>query len=425
MMRILAIGLFWLVLATIGAAPIFESKESATQRARFERRPPAKFPKMDRAGSVFSFPASFDSWARDHFGFRSALISLHAFVHYRILQDLPNTRYIKGKDGWFFRGIGKHRAAVGNEETYNDVLDLAGREPFTTQELDTWEERLKKRRQKVNSRGGLYLFTIGPRKSTIYPELLPEVIALNKGKTRLDQFLEKMIHTIPDIVFDLSPTLFAAKQTNGYSRLYYRTDTHWNYYGAYFAYREFMQRVGGRLSRQDLKPVDLSYFNIVERPGWFHTGFLAETRIKEREGFVALFPKADSPYANVRIMRAAGGFVEAGGDETSGGRQAQLTEVGIGDSDMEIHKVKFLGKPGFGDCRFIRNESSGLPLKDLILIGDSFLQMAAPYFSAHAERTYLCRQTKAMELPVFDVALNSEIKTEVVLQELTESYLGR
>ncbi len=417
MERLFAI-FFLLVVSLPGILSFVESENSLKARERLERRHYAPLPK---AFPVQEFAKQFDSWAQDHFGFRSALIALHAFIGLNIYDDLPNTRYIKGKDGWYFRGEGGVRGP-----NYDNILDYIGRVPFSPKQLNDWTERLKRRRSIVHERGGVYLFGIGPRKSTIYPEFLPPFLLNARGTSRLDQFVSHARSALSDGYVDLVDPLLAAKSSPLYPRLYYRTDAHWNYFGAYFAYEAFMRNAQALMNgRDELQPVPLSAFRIVEQRDWQHPGFFSETTIPEREGFPILFPQPQSVYSEVAVIRSGKGFVEEGNDDAAEGDSLRLPAVGVGLADLPVHRVRYYEQRRTGGCRYIQNLSQEtLPLDDLILIGDSFLQKAAPYFAAHARNTYFCRQTAAMKLPVYDIDRKSPIKTQLVVQELTESYLG-
>jgi hypothetical protein len=427
MNRLVVVLLFCLSLAVMGVMPAFESDASRDARVRVERRALAPFPDIfanDAVISIFQFPTGFDLWANDNVGFRTSLVWLHGFIHTRLFGDLPSSRYIRGKNGWFFRGSAARRGAKGSDDSYNDLVDIAGRAPLSESELDDWRRRLVRRREIATDYGAAYLFGIGPRKSTIYPELLPDLVATVLGRTRLDQFQDVIGAALPGIVVDLRGALLEGKSRALYPRLFYRTDSHWNYYGAYFAYEAFMRRAAILLNRSDLAPIPLSSFEIRERHDWSHRGFFAETRLREVESVPILYPSTIGPYGHVEVVWPKSRDVEVGDDEESVGSKAMLPFVGIGVADMEVHQVIFNDARQASGCRYARNRAAGLPLRQVVLLGDSFLQTAAPYFSAHAEHTYLCRQTKAMAIPIFDNMLDSYIKPDLIVQELMESYLG-
>jgi len=83
---------------------------------------------------------------------------------------------------------------------------------------------------------------IAPVKSTIYPEFLPASLRPLVGGVRADQFTE-FFRAHSDIpVINLREALLRAK-TEG--PVYHRTDTHWNFFGAWAGYREIIRRLSG------------------------------------------------------------------------------------------------------------------------------------------------------------------------------------
>jgi len=405
-----------------GVLPFFESDSSKHERMKAERRKFLELSNIMDSGPAL-FPERFDLWATDNFAFRSFLIAVNSFFKSTLLGDLSNSRYFRGEQGWFFRGTGKQRGQDGKEEDYNEILDYSGQAPFSEQELKDWTIRLKERKRVVEERGGVFLFAVGPRKSTIYPEYLPTLISRNRGITRLDQLSERLKQELPDSYLDLAEYLLRAKSHGYYPRLYYKTDAHWNYYGAYFAYTGYLERLSQKLP--GLQSVPIASFEIKEKKNWYHRGFFSETRRMEREEFPILFPKRGGDYDQVNVIDAKQGFVEEGEEDVLEGQQISLTEVGVGVADMPNRRLRFLKPSRNGNCRYLKNEKPDRPLTDLILIGDSFLQKAMPFFTAHSTNTYFCRQTAAMMLPIFDHSRNEEIRTQVVIQELTEAYLGK
>ena len=95
-----------------------------------------------------------------------------------------------------------------------------------------------------------------PNKHTVYSEYLPPTLHKLGKESRLDQ-VARYLQAYPEIQFiDLRPALFREKARR---RLYHRTDTHWNDYGAFVGYQEIMERVSRafpqvkRLSWEDFR----------------------------------------------------------------------------------------------------------------------------------------------------------------------------
>src|SRR5205814_1172135 len=98
---------------------------------------------------------------------------------------------------------------------------------------------LLRRRDYLATRGIGYIVTVAPEKFSIYPEYLPPWVA-RAPRTRFDRVAHALA-SIPGLNFiDLRPALTAAKAGE---RVYYMTDSHWNYLGASVAYLNLMREV--------------------------------------------------------------------------------------------------------------------------------------------------------------------------------------
>lgn len=182
--------------------------------------------------SVDAFRRSFENYFRDRFGFRDALIRIHSQVHVRGLGTSPLAQVVIGRGGWLFR----------NASDEPNLEDFCGLAPFTEQDLDAIESSLAATRDALQRRGIAFVFLVAPDKHTIYPEHLPAPIRALAGTTRLDQLAERLGRR-PDILFvDVRRALLEEKPRQ---QLYFRTDTHWNSYGAHLAARQLIVRLAG------------------------------------------------------------------------------------------------------------------------------------------------------------------------------------
>jgi hypothetical protein len=105
------------------------------------------------------------------------------------------------------------------------------------------------------------MIVVAPNKANVYPEFIPSRFNRARNQTKLDQMVQALTEAGLDIV-DLRPAVIAAKAT-GLS--YYRTDSHWTPYGAFYAYLEVAQRL--KRYFPSLTPTKLSDYTVVERPG--------------------------------------------------------------------------------------------------------------------------------------------------------------
>ncbi len=178
--------------------------------------------------SAAAFPGAFKWYFTQRFGFREALIRMHGKLKVGWLGTSSNRQVVLGREGWLYA-------------TDDQALDdHRGVRPFTKGELDAWVAALRERTHWLAQRGISCLLVIAPNKETIYPEYLPLRLAPAGATTRLDQLTETLV-SAPDISWlDLRPVMSKAREA---SRIFYRTDTHWNAIGGWFAARAIVDRI--------------------------------------------------------------------------------------------------------------------------------------------------------------------------------------
>lgn len=92
----------------------------------------------------------------------------------------------------------------------------------------------------VKEYGGTFLVIVPPDKSTIYPQYMPDEIPVIGQTTSLDRLIERVEKHSDVRLLDLRPVLLQASNS---SQVYYKTDTHWNCFGAFYAYQETLSTV--------------------------------------------------------------------------------------------------------------------------------------------------------------------------------------
>jgi alginate O-acetyltransferase complex protein AlgJ len=252
--RMLSIVLFflflWLPLLDMGIH--FLPKIEQT-----EKRALAQAPQL-RWNSINDFPIQYERFFNDHFGGRSNLIRLNNFLHVKWFQISPLKSVLVGKEGWLFYTLDK------------SLADFRGSIPFSPDHLQKIEQNLSRQTTWLRERGIPYAMLISPNKSTLYPEYMPDNLTRVSRKTRLDQVLEYGSPDEKTILVDVREALLAAKKNQW---IYRKTDTHWNAYGAFIAYREWMKSLSK--SFLSVNPLPFSDFIVSVRPDQ-GTGDLAE-----------------------------------------------------------------------------------------------------------------------------------------------------
>ena len=209
-----------------------------------EKRPLAEFPKVrSGAGTVVDFARRFDTYYQDHFGLREFFIRRYHREMKKRFDGVGASDVVVGKDGWlYYSGEGA-------------LDDLMGRLRLTGEQLNLLSERVESNRGWLTQQGIRYLTVVSPNKQTIYPEFLPDYYQQGKKETRYDQVLQALNTGGKNQIIDIRPALLAQKDKK---RLYDKTDTHWNYLGAYYGYREIMKHVGELFPGHDFA----GYFNV-------------------------------------------------------------------------------------------------------------------------------------------------------------------
>jgi len=223
--------------------PTWDSLWELDRRPRpNENRKPAEFPRNITAPGPYL--AAFGNFFEDHFGFRNRLVYWNTHWKWSIFNESPVTTTLQGEQGWLYW------AKEGMVENYT------GQAQFNQKDLQSWQKLLEARRDWLAQRGGKYIFVVAPNKETIYPEFLPKWVVKNGQPGKLDEFLAYMRQhsTVP--VLDLRPVLIAAKSQGP---TYYKTDTHWNNFGAFVAYQRLITALQQQIP--DLKPLDLECFS--------------------------------------------------------------------------------------------------------------------------------------------------------------------
>jgi hypothetical protein len=186
-----------------------------------------------RMEAISSFARWSEAYLDDHFGFRPDLIRWNILMRVHLFGVAPLQSVIVGKDSWLFYCS----EALDDGESISDFM---GTVPLSDNELQELRKRLEENNRKFAQEGIKYIVAVAPNKNTLYGEYLPDRLARNRAKTRLEQFCDYMESSSEVKVLDLTKPLSREKSK---APLYWESDSHWNSFGAYVAYREIMRRV--------------------------------------------------------------------------------------------------------------------------------------------------------------------------------------
>lgn len=155
----------------------------------------------------------------------------------------PNV--LVGVNGWL------EYTGVENIDGYQKVV------AFPENKLTTINRYLQ-RASSIGQKNNIeFLIVVAPDKPTIYPDQVPGQIVPIGQKSKLDQMIED-IPKYPNVqILDLRPALRSARQEQD---VYFKTDTHWNHFGAYIAYKEIIGTLSEKYPELQPYPHDTIQF---------------------------------------------------------------------------------------------------------------------------------------------------------------------
>ncbi len=192
-----------------------------------ENRNKAPLPKFN-IDLLDPFPSQFDSYFSDNHNFRGELLSLNSKFKYNILKISPNKSIVEGKNGWLY--LAKYLDSYVSKRLLTNI------------ELDSLKSIFEYRSGWLKKKGIKHYLAIVPNKPQIYPEFLPSFINKKNSTTKTEQLIQAL-DGIPNLnVIYLKDTLLSAKE-NAPFNLYYKTDQHWNEYGALVGFSKIISEI--------------------------------------------------------------------------------------------------------------------------------------------------------------------------------------
>ena len=181
-----------------------------------------------------NFSSEYTAYFNDTLPFRNALISLNSSIDYYLFGRSTNESVIVGKEGWLFYS------------KYNDGDSLAvyqGTNTYTQADLEVIAANILAQRDILASEGREFVLFIVPNKERIYSEYMPDVYGDPAEVYRSLQVYNYFKENTDLRIVYCYDDLMAAKEKTDVD-LYYKTDTHWNYVGAYVAAGTLLNELG-------------------------------------------------------------------------------------------------------------------------------------------------------------------------------------
>ncbi|HOW59598.1 MAG TPA: hypothetical protein PLO78_07755 [Candidatus Omnitrophota bacterium] len=209
-----------------------------SEPALTEKRELASKPSLSLK-TIWSFPEKYEDYYNDHFGLRNLFIEWNGIIKVKIYPEpiSPDPRVIIGKNGWLFYDPEKGSDGI-------TISDFWGHLKYTDADLKLIKDNIHRTCAAADQLNLPFVLVIAPNKETIYPEYLPQWIQKKQGRSRLDQLLDYLKTTGDNSILDVRDLLKRKKKINF---THFKTDTHWNQFGVFWAY----QRIMTRLSRKN------------------------------------------------------------------------------------------------------------------------------------------------------------------------------
>lgn len=193
----------------------------------------AQTPQLDFSlASIARFPGDFRYYIKRRFEFKETLVTLNSTIMRNLFGVSPYFNVIQGKDDFLFLG-----AAEAVDFSQGNAL-------FDEEELNYWQLSIDAHARHIQSLGSRYELVLTPNKHTVYSDKLPGWFNIDKvGKTRADQLLQRSRRDgLP--VHDLRSVISQQRNNSAGAILYYKTDTHWNEYGASIGVNHLLSQIG-------------------------------------------------------------------------------------------------------------------------------------------------------------------------------------
>lgn len=309
---------------------------------------------------IFSVELSLSTLSTN-FRWRKDLIKMYDFFSFKLGDQVYNNVLV-GKDGWLFYTGDKSIAQFQNTN------------PLRRAQLIRLQEKLDSLQSELEGMGVTLLVVIPPNKSTVYPQYMPDQIPILGKKSSLDLFLEYMKQNSETKILDLRQGLIESSQVQD---VYYRTDSHWNDFGAYQGYVKIMETLS--INYPILAPHPRSDFDYVYTGKTVHDLARAIGLHDYMEDDLMLIPRF----------------------------KVELLESNIILSDG-LHKI-----------RSVTNANKDLP--SLLVFGDSFYDSLSHFIEPHFSGVQTIPFTS--EDGVWSLSWIEQFHPDVVIVEFVERYL--
>ncbi len=298
----------------------------------------------------------------ENYAFRDRLIKINGLIKTKLFHISSSQKVLMGMEGWLF---------LADEKALDNHRNIYG---FTDDDVRLWKDVLQFRNDFCRELGCSYYFTISPDKSNIYPEFLPDKFYEPVSDLSRRDSLENLMGEWGIDYINVFDSLICSK---GSYPLYYKTDTHWNELGAYYAYLAILDSL--RRNYPQIRPGDREPDVIIEG---VNGGDLAR-----------LMGLDDSLHDNLYHVNSEPHATLFNGDKI----------------DLQMIDVQHVGR--------LHTKNDSGELGKALIFHDSFGVALIPLLAEHFKEAVFIRSDN------FDSDFVDEYKPDIVIQQIVERRL--
>ena len=284
---------------------------------------------------------------------------------------------LTGKDGWLFLHAGT-----------NDVLQFyLDAEQFGAREKSGWSEILLSRHRKARILGATYVHLAAPDKLSIYSDMLMrDDINVELAPSRaLPLFMDGLREAELLKSLYVDPLSFLSSDRQAGRLLYWKTDTHWTFYGALSACKALCYRLSARL-HSTIDPARLREWELV-----LDLGGKLNPQVTERFQVREVPESVERIFANDLVL-----FKERNGLEHEAG----------------LH---------VGSHVIYRNTATNADPRRVILFGDSFSEFRPHLLMGMIAETF--REVHFIWSGSIDWEYVARVKPNIIISEFAERFM--
>ena len=190
----------------------------------------------------------FDNTLEDSFFWREDFIHMYSNIHFYGFNESPfRNKVFLGKDNYFFPYLLDQSEERFPDEIHNAII-----------------EKITKKINYFNELGIEYYLLLAPNKQTVYPEMIypREVINQKIGRSKFTSLINELSKDslINRRFFSPYASMLEEKKKRD---LYYKTDMHWNAFGAFLGYKGMIALI--KKNHPTLKYYNFDDFKVNEK----------------------------------------------------------------------------------------------------------------------------------------------------------------